>query len=366
MRRWYDGAPGDWLSQVLWMDRSRPRVGGNETLVPWATWPWEDWPDTIEEYGLDALTYRGEAYLDLYLSVGFLWSEPDRGKRGGIRDVRGVPGVWLDLDVKNGAFSSENDALEFARGLGWAPTILVTTGTGGVHAYWKTPEILDTADCAELCRMWYEHAQSRAGEIGIDKLCNPDRIMRLPGSIRWPKKPEEPISVSRVVLDDGPIVHPERLREIALPAWHAHQERVTVTRRRIGEARLNAHEMLNSGNRWHMLEALSEAEDSFNARYTWDDVLLPFGWTKLGTDHEHRVLWSRPGDGARKSATTDWPQSPDVMSLFSTAPETGLLELYEAGVVLTKYRVWIQLAWRGDEEGFIRSYAEQMRNGDQC
>ena len=100
---------------------------------------------------------------------------------------------------------------------------------------------------------------------------------------------------------------------------------------------------------------LAGVEEMFNEKYSWDSVLEPQGWTRLGEDEDQRVLWSRPGDGWRKSATTDWPDSPHIMSLFSTAPETGLLELHDSEIALTKYRVWVQLVWDGDERAAITS-----------
>ena len=48
------------------------------------------------------------------------------------------------------------------------------------------------------------------------------------------------------------------------------------------------------------------------------------------------------------------------MSLFSDSAETGLSHLIDTGVTLTKYRVFVECAWNGDEAAFVRAYL----NGD--
>lgn len=118
---------------------------------------------------------------------------------------------------------------------------------------------------------------------------------------------------------------------------------------------ISTYSELQLDNPWLRATTLSGIEDKFNETYSWDSLLLPMGWTKLREDDEGRVFWSRPGDGVRKSATTDWPDSPHVMSLFSTAPETGLVDLHDSGVLLTKYRVWVTLFWNGDESAAIQT-----------
>ena len=103
---------------------------------------------------------------------------------------------------------------------------------------------------------------------------------------------------------------------------------------------------------------LSTIEDDFNVRYSWDDILIPLGWTKLDQDSEGRDIWARPGLSAfelHKSAATDYDGS-HVMSLFSDSDETGLAHLLGTGVTLTKYRVFVETVWDGDEAAFVRAY----------
>jgi hypothetical protein len=48
------------------------------------------------------------------------------------------------------------------------------------------------------------------------------------------------------------------------------------------------------------------------------------------------------------------------MSLFSAAPETGLNDLLEAEVNLTKYRVMLRLEYRDDEQAMIDDYLRKI------
>ncbi len=83
----------------------------------------------------------------------------------------------------------------------------------------------------------------------------------------------------------------------------------------------------------------------------WDDILVPHGWRFINEGTEGRRLWSRPGGDYRKSAVTDWEGSEgNVMSLMSTSRETGLLDLLEAHIPLTKERVLLRLSFNDQYE----------------
>jgi hypothetical protein len=105
-------------------------------------------------------------------------------------------------------------------------------------------------------------------------------------------------------------------------------------------------------------------EEIFNERSTWDSILIRHRWTYVGSDHEGRRHWARPGQRG-KSAHTDYPPSPHVMKLFSNSPETGLAELADAGVALTKFRVCAQLDYGGDTEALTRAIVEDARRLEQ-
>jgi hypothetical protein len=46
--------------------------------------------------------------------------------------------------------------------------------------------------------------------------------------------------------------------------------------------------------------------DIFNALATWEDVLLPLGWTRVGNNHNGTQYWRRPGKTDGISASTNW------------------------------------------------------------
>ncbi|MGN6037293.1 hypothetical protein ACP6NG_18160 [Brevibacterium casei] len=87
---------------------------------------------------------------------------------------------------------------------------------------------------------------------------------------------------------------------------------------------------------------------------SWEDILTEAGWSYLRTDYDGRDLWVRPGS-SQKSAAVNWPENPDVMSLLSDSPATGLFDLKEAGIPLTKYRVALRLI-AGDEPAKLVSW----------
>ena len=80
----------------------------------------------------------------------------------------------------------------------------------------------------------------------------------------------------------------------------------------------------------------------------WAEILEGYGWTYFREGGDGSEEWTRPG-GVGKSATVNWPESPESpMSLFSDDPSTGLADLKEAEIHLTKWRVFLRLV-HGDD-----------------
>lgn len=354
---WFGAVPEDSLISVVRIHPGNPRV---RSLVV----PLNGALEALENSGLDDLIWDEDTFFDLYFGVSTLTETPPEGKRGGLKHVRHVPGVWIDLDVKPGSFESEEDALALLRSLPLAPTAIVSTGLGGMHGYWRFRRPVHCDEGKELALKWWALVSEHAGDRFVDRLCDPSRVLRVPGALRWPKStdPGDPrVTCSELIECSGVSYHKSEISDAATAAWQVHEikhheirERTSASKR-LSEDTLNK---LNLSNPWLRAVTLAELEDKFNETYSWDSLLIPKGWTKLREDDEGRIFWSRPGDGVRKSATTDWPDSPNVMSLFSTAPETGLGDLHESGVLLTKYRVWIELYWNGDDQGALQSLIE--------
>ena len=58
--------------------------------------------------------------------------------------------------------------------------------------------------------------------------------------------------------------------------------------------------------------------DAYNESTTWDDILIPDGWTKLRTDSVGKTEWRRPGKDYGISATTNY-QGNDLFHIFTSS-----------------------------------------------
>lgn len=78
--------------------------------------------------------------------------------------------------------------------------------------------------------------------------------------------------------------------------------------------------------------------DDFNARNSWDQVLIPDGWTKLGTDSAGKTEWRRPGKDFGISATTNY-QGNDLLHIFTSSVALDSDRSYSkfAYLALTKF-----------------------------
>jgi hypothetical protein len=354
---WFRGVSEKSLVSIVQIHPTRPQTYSY-------VFPLEDIQSAVQTSGLNALTWAKGETFDLYFSVATLKNKPESGRRGGLKNVKHLPGVWADFDVKDGYFESQEEILSFLNFQRIPPSAIILTGNQGAHAYWKLDEPLELEKAREMCLKWWVYQSSLAGERRIDKLVDPSRVMRLPGSVRWPKKIEQGTSVCGVQFPETQRIYTlDELESVAEESWIDFQQRNEDRRDSISRGTSEVKEFvrdltsqIDPDNIWLQRLAMVGVEEEFNETYSWDQILAPKGWTKLSTDDEGRVFWSRPGDGLRKSATTDWPESPHVMSLFSTSPETGLLGLHESEIGLTKYRVWVQLYWGGDELAAVRAY----------
>ncbi|CAB4215005.1 AAA domain containing protein [uncultured Caudovirales phage] len=80
--------------------------------------------------------------------------------------------------------------------------------------------------------------------------------------------------------------------------------------------------------------------DAFNAQSTWDEILLPLGWTKLWTK-AGVTHWRRPGKREGISATTNF-ENTDYFYPFSTSTS------FEAERGYSKFAVYALTAHNGD------------------
>jgi len=363
-KTWFDGRDG-----MVVLTRMEPEVKGKPT-TRWPSSvaiPAEEIADKMSDELLESVVADGSGNWNSYFSCSTHVKDPTTGKggrrgskRGGKDTVSAVHGLWLDLDVKDGAFSSREDCSSLINQMGVRPTLVVDSGSGGQHAYWKLDQPLSKEKGEKLCTAWVARARELSG-IHIDRLVSCDRVMRVPGTVRWPKSLDEsPAQVELRWNEKSLITSVEQVWGLAGSAWERQAESLKADRawgdeqKALGGQELS--KLLDQGG-WAGLVGISSFEDSFNENTSWTEILQPHGWTLLGEDSEGRQRWSRPGRDA-KSAHAGYPDSPHVMNLFSDDPGTGLNDLLVAGVDLTKLRVHAKLSYGGDMAKLIRDYFE--------
>jgi hypothetical protein len=303
--------------------------------------------DTMKE-----LIFSDEANYNLYFGVGPIKEDVELFKRGKEDNISYLPGVWADIDVKEKGFLSQEEITDFLANLAYPPSILVSSGSGGVHAYWKL--VWGEEGSKDLAERWWSYLDEEAGDRSIDKLIDATRILRLPGSVYFPKEGSSGKTGSvRLIYATDITYTSQQLTEMSQAAYDKKNKKRERTLSDEFNQNLDldlfAHNLMGGfgGNRWKMWRALSELEDYVNERMTWDEILEPHGWTFLRTlsDDRGREV-ARPGRN-EKSAVVDYEDSP-VMSLLSLSEETGLFDLKDAHVPLTKFRVYLRLHFKDD------------------
>lgn len=135
-------------------------------------------------------------------------------ERGTSEDVIALPCLWMELDVKPGAFESKEAIVSFLRTLPLQPSAIIDSGHG-LHAYWIFKELWyfdnDERDyVAALVRGWQGFVRSRAGNVKCDFTHDLARVLRVPGTFN--RKGDEVLPVTSV-LTDGPRYNPSDFDE---------------------------------------------------------------------------------------------------------------------------------------------------------
>jgi len=307
--------------------------------------------------------------MDVYINVGTPISPlSDYRKRVREDDLSRVIGIIGDFDVKDGSFKSTEQILDFLRGLEIWPTMIVESGSGGVHAWWKFTEDNVTVSLGkEIAVRWWSHLHSRATSqynAQVDKLYDTARMLRLPGTLHWPREGIGDTGQVTLRYAKGSPTPVGRFMEVSEGAWRERLVTVHRTRESDRSMRLATDEyqkMLGSGG-WAELYAMSNVEEYFNENVPWSNVLVPAGWTFTRQDSAGRSEWARPGRDGEKSACVDWPESPEMMSLLSTSHDTGLLDLLDAEIPLTKWRVSLRLNFKDNYQEMVKWTLNLMRS----
>lgn len=137
---------------------------------------------------------------DLYHTIGLLRDRPQKG-RGAEADVVAIPGLWFDLDIREGKHNqadlpSKAEALAFLEEYPLRPSIVVWSG-GGLHVYWlfreplyfHTPE--ERQAVKDLSSRFQKAIILRGQERGckLDNTADLCRLLRLPGTFNHKRSP---------------------------------------------------------------------------------------------------------------------------------------------------------------------------------
>lgn len=306
--------------------------------------------------------------MNVYFHISSVFPRDMNGFKQRVKqgDVANLRNLYVDLDVKEGCFASTEEAWEFIGTIPLRPTAVVASGSGGLHAYWRLRDVELTPDVGSgLLVRWWAYLSELAGERHIDKLVDVTRMSRLPGTIHWPREGTDgrPTPVELLYINRQNKVTAAEVAALSEGATERLAERRKKTRQRDEELKKEiSHltEKVSAGDTgWKHYLALGTMEEWVDANIPWSSILAPVGWTHYSTDREGRQLWSRPGERT-KSAAVDWPESPNVMSLLSTSPETGLFDLLDAEIVLTKWRVMLRLNFNDDYGAAVEWVLNQM------
>lgn len=361
------GASGWVLLTLIGRGRTRRVITGAEK--------WETGRETLLDPGFWRFCEDDWPRWDAYTAVCSFGKAPERGSRGLARDAVELPGVFADLDVKAddpGAFKTVAELDSFLALLP-PPSIRVNTGSGGCHVYWLTHERVkfDPPDVkAALLDGWYDYLTATAKPLGraVDHVQEPARILRVPGTTRWPRDRVGDVGTPRrVTLEyaDGPRYRTGELLDLAEPHRREATERHELRRTAWSEGREGQVAWLESlGLRAFQRLAL---EERFNREEDWERLLVPLGWklcadkrdgSRTGMDARY---WWAPGKDERESgsASTDSSRGqPGTLFFYTTDPEYDRC-LIPGGDrfrrITTKYHFALHFHFAGSEDRLLES-----------
>ena len=135
------------------------------------------------ELATEAAELNAVPGVNVYIGPGLRKATTRRNTRTGAADIIAVPAVWADLDDEG----SVDRARVFLAEANLQPSLVVQTGAypyQRAQLWWRLDE--PQTDLQEARHL----LAGLAARLGGDKLViNPDRLMRLAGSVAWPMKP---------------------------------------------------------------------------------------------------------------------------------------------------------------------------------
>jgi len=163
----------------------------------------------------DAAGYgAGLEGAEVYVGCGLAGRDMGPNARCKAADIVGVPGVWIDIDVKGPTHKKPNlppnrkEAMKLLDGAPLKPTIVVDSG-GGYQAWWCFREFWtfdideERQNAERVTRGWNQAMKNLAAERGwdVDATWDLARIFRLPGTNNNKGKSPRPVRI--VKLDDA-------------------------------------------------------------------------------------------------------------------------------------------------------------------
>lgn len=141
---------------------------------------------------------------DVYLNVGLRGRDLGEHRRGTAESVIALPGLWVDVDVKDSVHKqtnlppSQREALKILKGIPPPPTFIVDSGHG-VQAWWLFRELWvfegerERQEAQELSRRFQATLREQAGRHGwhLDATHDLARLLRLPGTSNRKREPKE-------------------------------------------------------------------------------------------------------------------------------------------------------------------------------
>lgn len=229
-------------------------------------------------------------HANVWFSAATRRQRADNGRRGGNKDCRLIPALWVDIDIA-GPNHPDNDRLpaniddahKLLASYPMPPTVIVNTG-GGIQAWWKLAEPLDLdTDGDGLLDRWRATWQANADQLGwhIDNVFDPARIMRLPGSWNHKTQPPQHVTITHASWDTtyGHDDIDQWLIEPATTPTPAVNERTVPY---IGPDRPG---------------------DAYNVRHTGAHVLENAGFVLARTDQNGDRHYTRPGKDTREGTS---------------------------------------------------------------
>jgi P4 family phage/plasmid primase-like protien len=139
---------------------------------------------------------------NVYFGVGVRKEDLGEFKRGKNDDVLSLPGVWVEIDLKNGIHAADNlpseeDVQSILETFPLEPSIINHSG-GGLHCYWlfqEPAQLLSKQNMQSAERMLARFQNvfirlARAKGLHIDNTADLARVLRVPGTFNLKGEPK--------------------------------------------------------------------------------------------------------------------------------------------------------------------------------